>query len=204
MGAEQSIFSWGATLGSQGLKLRGNPLTMGIDELDEGSTLNDKVIAIIGYQNDTNNKIADSLGAVVSQIDSAQNLKEMTAQGIIERQLLDTELTRYNTELIQIFNEEDPLQKDTDNDGIPDVEEEAQGTDPKSSDSDGDGIPDSYELAKTYLDPNNPNDAALDQDGDGFSNVDEVNVSSDPNNPNITPDNIQAILMIPIISLILQ
>jgi hypothetical protein len=39
-------------------------------------------------------------------------------------------------------------------------------------DSDGDGLPDAWELANR-LDPNDPNDANGDADGDGISNRDE-------------------------------
>lgn len=49
------------------------------------------------------------------------------------------------------------------------------------ADSDGDGMPDDWE--KTYgLNPADPLDAALDPDGDGFSNLDEYLNGTDPRN----------------------
>lgn len=204
MGAKQSIFSWGATLGKNGLEMRGNALTMGITDLDEGSTLNDKVIAIISYQAKTGNRINDSLTAVQSQIDFADDVVALSAQGVVTIQSLNSDLARYDVELVQVFNSEDPEQRDTDGDGILDVVEAEEGTDPLLTDSDGDGLPDGYELSKSYLDPNNAADALLDTDGDGFSNLNEFAASSDPLNENITPENIAAIIMIPILGLILH
>jgi len=46
-------------------------------------------------------------------------------------------------------------------------------------DSDGDGIPDEWEI-KYKLDPNNPNDGAVDTDGDGYTNIEEYLNGTNP------------------------
>jgi len=49
----------------------------------------------------------------------------------------------------------------------------------ETEDTDGDGIPDTWEL-NFGLDPNDPSDAALDQDGDGLTNLDEFILQINP------------------------
>lgn len=53
-------------------------------------------------------------------------------------------------------------------------------------DSDGDGMPDAWE---TYfgLNPADPNDAAQDADGDGYSNLEELQYLGDPKNAAVIP-----------------
>ncbi len=50
----------------------------------------------------------------------------------------------------------------------------------QSVDSDGDGLPDAYEDSRAFLDPQNAADAALDQDGDGYTNHDEYVLNTNP------------------------
>ncbi|WP_147445693.1 Ig-like domain-containing protein [Corallococcus aberystwythensis] len=75
--------------------------------------------------------------------------------------------------------------RDTDNDGLPDVEEVTQGTDPNNPDTDDDGIPDGVEVKVGGTDPlddDSDDDGILDgnedKNHDGLVGADET----DPNN----------------------
>ena len=83
---------------------------------------------------------------------------------------------------VTLENNENINEVDSDNDGIPDVVEEEQGTDPENSDSDGDGIDDNTE-ADNGTDPSNP-----DSDGDGIDDGTEADSGTDPSNPDSDGD----------------
>jgi hypothetical protein len=77
--------------------------------------------------------------------------------------------------------EGDPLNLDTDGDGLSDGDEVNQhGTNPLVADTDGDLIPDGWELSNG-LDPLDPADASTDTDGDGETALFEFNAGTDPN-----------------------
>ncbi|NNJ92031.1 MAG: hypothetical protein HKP55_10170, partial [Gammaproteobacteria bacterium] len=75
---------------------------------------------------------------------------------------------------------------DDDNDGLSDDDEiNIHGTSPTLVDSDNDAMSDGYEVANA-LDPLN-NDAFLDKDGDGFSNLEEFEAGTAANDENDFP-----------------
>jgi len=77
----------------------------------------------------------------------------------------------------------DPIAPDSDGDGLSDSEEvNVHGTDPNDPDSDGDGLSDDAELDVYATNP-----LASDSDGDGFDDRREVRAGSDPNDANSTP-----------------
>lgn len=75
---------------------------------------------------------------------------------------------------------------DTDSDGVPDYIEEYFGTDISGDDADNDGLSDYIEIYVTGTDPlkedsdeNGINDGNEDADGDGLSNLEEINAGTD-------------------------
>lgn len=74
----------------------------------------------------------------------------------------------------------DPLNPDTDGDGLSDYDEiNEYGTDPLNPDTDGDGLTDYEEIYVYGTDPLNP-----DTDGDGFTDGQEIEMGTDPLDPN--------------------
>ncbi len=87
-------------------------------------------------------------------------------------------------EEVHVF-ESDPNDGDSDDDGLGDAAEVAAGTDPGDPDSDDDTIPDGWEVDRG-LDPLT-DDADGDPDNDGFRNREEFEADSDPLAPWSTP-----------------
>lgn len=81
----------------------------------------------------------------------------------------------------------DPLNPDTDGDGLSDGDEvDVYQTDPLNPDTDGDGLTDGDEIQIHQTDPRNP-----DTDGDGRSDGDEIAGGSDPRNPDTDGDGVR-------------
>lgn len=76
----------------------------------------------------------------------------------------------------EIAGDTDPLNSDTDGDGLKDGEEvNKYGSDPNKPDTDGNGITDGKEVDKYGTDP-----TKLDTDGDGMTDTAEINRGTDP------------------------
>ncbi len=79
-----------------------------------------------------------------------------------------------------------PLNPDTDGDGLPDFDEATvYPTDPNMPDTDGDGLTDYQEIRVYFTDPLNP-----DTDGDGLLDGDEITLESDPFDPDVDHDSL--------------
>ena len=90
----------------------------------------------------------------------------------------------------------DPLNPDTDGDGLGDGDESGVGTAPLNPDTDGDGMNDGWESQHDGFDPTvdnstdtNPNnDLNADPDGDGLTNGEESEADTNPGNPDTDGD----------------
>ncbi|BAJ03844.1 M4 family metallopeptidase [Shewanella violacea] len=92
------------------------------------------------------------------------------------------------TNLEEYTAQTNPTLVDTDGDNLTDAEEvNIHHTDPLDTDSDDDLIPDGWEIQFT-LNPLDTTDAALDLDGDTYSNYVEFLMSSDPSDAASIPD----------------
>jgi len=85
----------------------------------------------------------------------------------------------------------DPNKTDTDDDEITDFDElNTTNTLPLDPDTDGDGITDGYETQFAFLDPNTPGDAALDEDSDDLSNLQEFQIGTAPDDDDTDGDDL--------------
>lgn len=62
------------------------------------------------------------------------------------------------------------------------------------ADADHDGLPNEWEV-KYGLNPNNPKDATLDSDGDGFTNLEEFQAKTDPKDKESHPDYLDSVVV---------
>jgi len=96
----------------------------------------------------------------------------------------------YEIDHDDILDPNNPLDayEDPDNDGLYNVHESSYGTNPTNEDSDYDGLTDGDEVYKYYTNPLK-DDADSDIDGDGLTNVEEVDVyGTDPSSPDSDED----------------
>ena len=84
----------------------------------------------------------------------------------------------------------DPLNPDTDADGLEDGEESDVGTSPLLADTDGDGMNDGWESQYDGFDPLVANDGDADPDNDGATNRQESEAGTDPGDPDTDDDGI--------------
>ncbi len=88
----------------------------------------------------------------------------------------------------EITHGADPLNNDTDNDGLQDgIEVKTYGTNPNDNDTDSDFMPDGWEI-DNMLDPKNGTDGTTDMDSDGLIAVYEYGNGTNPNEGDMDND----------------
>jgi outer membrane protein assembly factor BamB len=92
------------------------------------------------------------------------------------------------TNLEEFQNSTDPRNDDSDNDGLSDSDEvNVHSSNPLSSDTDNDGMADGWEVAQNF-NLLNDEDALLDADNDGITNVEEYTEQTDPHDETSIPE----------------
>jgi Bacterial TSP3 repeat len=136
------------------------------------------------------------IDAEVTDSDGLSTLVSVSLS-VIDPASLDTDNDGL-TDQYELANGLNPNNPDTDNDSLTDGEElSIHDTNPLLADSDADGMNDAFEVGYN-LAPNDPSDAALDPDADGRTNLQEFEIGSDPHIPDGLPvtdiivDNIDA------------
>lgn len=93
--------------------------------------------------------------------------------------------------------EPDFSDEDIDGDGLSNDQESSLGTDPLNPDSDNDGMPDGYEHEyPEILDPLTSSDALLDPDEDGLANIDEYYNGTYPDQDDTDSDSVNDLMEI--------
>ena len=97
------------------------------------------------------------------------------------------------TNLEEFQNSTDPTNSDSDHDGLSDSDEvNLHLSNPLSRDSDNDGMDDAWEVTQGF-DLLNDEDAFLDADNDGITNVEEYYEQTDPNDDTSIPEIIETL-----------
>jgi hypothetical protein len=104
---------------------------------------------------------------------------------------------------IELVSTEVAQRIDNDDDGLSNWRERQIGTNVNLADTDNDGIDDRWEN-DNGLNPLSANDAWYDPDYDGYTNLQEYQEGTDPNDPSSNPQAKLAAIFVPIISLLLN
>jgi len=177
---ENGVHCWGDNRhGGRNVPYLANPRLLATGHAHACAVLNEGV-SCWGFNLDTRLNVPLSLSAsldldedgIADDWEVANGLNQLTANDAI----LDVDGDG-RTALQEFQAGTDP--NDRDEDGIINTEEIAQGYDIDNPDQDGDDILDGWEVANG-LDPTNINDAQLDPDADGLSNLAEFTNNGNP------------------------
>ena len=120
------------------------------------------------------------------QEDKEENDKEENDKEENDKEENETDYYEKIAEVMQRYDES-TYSLDTDGDGLKDCEEEIIGTDLHAADTDGDSLSDYDEVYKTHTDPlvfdsavPGCSDGEADSDGDGISNIMEIELGTNP------------------------
>ncbi len=117
------------------------------------------------------------------------------ANGGANHGVLNSDIELVSTEVAQRI--------DNDGDGLSNWHERQLGTDVDLSDTDNDGIDDKWE-SDNGLDPLSANDAWFDTDNDGYTNLQEYEEKTDPNDPVSNPQTKLAAILVSIVNLLMN
>lgn len=205
---EKRIFNWGMEYGRRGVRMRGDIIDQNDVEhehaLQEALELHEREQRLTDYENDVNTRVYDIVNNMALDIfESYQNADFGKADALAtvyvlnNRQAMSNNIDQFSD--LGVSYHEDRV-RDSDQDGLTDIEEGHLGTDPLFADSDSDGLPDGYET-RNGLNPSDGNDSEIDSDGDGFTNYEEFVAGSDPNSAKSTPETVKlSSWLIPILS----
>lgn len=153
-------------------------------------TNEDQAFSIRSFARDTNGPLTLMWDSFVSYLYEVQTSESLTSTNWMPRALI------IGVECLTAWPDFDPPASDNrfyrvqryspgvdeDSDGLPNIIEFNRGTDLHNPDTDGDQMPDGWE-AKYDLNPLDPNDSYSDLDGDGYSNREEYQAHTRPNDP---------------------